>query len=348
MDGQAIGDTPPFWWRKAGWQAWVLSPVAFVYGRFAGRRLRRRNGTAFELPVIRIASLAIGGLGCTEAAAAIALAARRSGMRPGIIACGSPGAYAAPHLVDRDHDLAKHVGDEALQLARAAPTALCADRLAAARLLAREGHDLVIVADGQAAERLRADCTLVVIDASRGLGNGHVTPAGPVRAPLVDQLAQADALLKIGGGDGADRAVRLAARAGRPIYEAVIRPREGIDLSGRRWLAFAGVADPEQFFAMVVAAGGEIALKRTFAEGHLYADDELQDLGQTAEAEGLSIVTTQRDAQRLHHGSEAARALRLRAVAIETELVFEFPKVPETLIGNASEACRLRRFNGNG
>jgi tetraacyldisaccharide 4'-kinase len=214
-----IEDIPPFWWRKAGWQAWLLWPVSLVVGQIAARRLRSRSKESFDLPVLCVAALAIGAAGRTEVAMALAKAAKRMGHRPGLIVAGGSGA---PHLVDLRHDLAKHVGDEALQLARAAPTMLCSDRVAAARALAADGCDLIVIADGQVGERLLADRTLLVVDAARGVGNGHVVPAGPVRAPLVDQFRQVDAVLKLAGGDGADRIVRLASRAARPVYEAAL------------------------------------------------------------------------------------------------------------------------------
>jgi len=347
MAGQhpIIGETPPFWWRRAGWQAWLLAPVAFAYGRLAARRLARGGRLAFELPVIRIAALAVGLRVDTDVAIALAQACRRLGMRPGIAAAGPAGAFAAPHLVDRHHDLPRHVGDEALQCARAVPTALCADLAAAARMLAAEGVDIVVVADGDGGNRLQPDYTLAVVDAVRGLGNGHVVPAGPMRAPLVDQLRQASGLIVLGQGDGADHAVRLAARAARPLFHAALRPRAGIDLGGRRWLAFAGVADADRFFGMVRQAGGEIAAARAFREGHLYADDELDDLAALADAQGLSVVTSTRDAVRLEHGSEAATALRRRAVALETELAFEVADAPDTIVGDAVAAFRLRQFS---
>ena len=340
-----IGETPPFWWRRPGWQAWLLAPAGFAYGRLAARRLHRRGTLAFELPVIRVASLAVGARGDTEVAIALALAARRLGIRPGIAATGPAGAFAAPHMVDRHHDVAKHTGDEALQLARAAPTALCGDLVAAARMLAAEGNNLVIVLDGDGASRLRPDYTLAVVDTERGLGNGHLVPAGPVRAPLVDQLRQASALLTLGSGDAADRVVRIAARAARPLLQADLRPRAGTDLGGRRWLAFAGVADCGQFFDMVRRAGGDLAVARAFREGHLYADDEIGDLAALADAQGLSVVTSTRDAERLHHGTEAAAALRRRAVALETELVFEVEAAPDGVVRDAAEIFRARRFS---
>lgn len=341
-----MGETPPFWWRRAGWQAWLLAPAAFAYGRIAARRLKRRATVSFELPVIRVASLVVGVRCDTEAAAALAQAARRLGMRPGIAATGPAGAFAAPHLVERGRDLARHVGDEGLHLARAAPTALCTDLAAAARALAAEGANIVIVLDGDGACRLRPDFTLAVVDAERGLGNGHVVPAGPVRAPPVDQLRQASALLTIGDGAAAGPVVRMAARAARPLITAAMRPAPGTELGGRRWLAFAGVADSARFFDAVRQAGGEIAVARSFREGHIYADDELGDLAALAGDGRLGVVTSARDAVRLRHGTEAATALMRGVVTLETELVFEVAGAPDSVIRDAVEAFRARRLAG--
>src|SRR5690606_24936948 len=124
------------------------------------------------------------------------------------------------HRVDRHHDLTRHVGGEALELARAAPTVVCSDLAAGARALAAEGCDLIVVSDGRMADRLAPDRLVVVADARRGLGNGFVAPAGPVRAPLTSLLSQAHVLVRLGEGDRADAAVRLAARAARPVIEA--------------------------------------------------------------------------------------------------------------------------------
>jgi len=335
-----IEEIPPFWWRKPGWQAAMLWPASLVVGGLAARRLRSRRRDRFDLPVLCVAALAVGADGRTEVAMALARAAARLGRRPGLVAAGPS---AQPHLVDPHHDLARHVGDEALLLARAAPAVLCADRIAAARALAAEGHDIIIIADGHVGERLAADLTLLVADAERGIGNGYVVPAGPVRAPLVDQFRQVDAVLRLGDGDAADPLVRLAARSARPVHDASTVPAGAAALAGRRLLAFAGTAAPDRFFAMVRAAGGEVEAERAFANGHLYADDELQELAAAAEKAGLGIVTTARDAARLAHGSQAAADLLRSLVVLETEVEFELAHVPETIVREAMENWQRRQ-----
>ena len=72
---------------------------------------------------------------------------------------------------------------------------------------ARHGYD------GLQNPSLAEDLAIAVIDGQRGLGNGRVLPAGPLRAPLAFQLDLADAPLINGppsGKDLADLATRLA------------------------------------------------------------------------------------------------------------------------------------------
>ena len=123
-------------------------------------------------------------------------------------------------MVDASHDSARHVGDEPLLLAEHAPVAVTPDRAAGAKLLASRGCDFLIMDDGFQSARIHMDYALLVVDGRRGVGNGHVIPGGPVRAPLVHQMRFAHAVLKIGDGEAADDIVRMASRAGRPVFEA--------------------------------------------------------------------------------------------------------------------------------
>ena len=89
----------------------------------------------------------------------------------------------------------------------------------------------------------------MVVDGRGGIGNGCVFPAGPLRAPLSAQLERAGALLVIGEGAGADAVI--AAAPGLPVFHGRLEPdaQAVAALRPHKVLAFAGIGDPEKFFA---------------------------------------------------------------------------------------------------
>jgi tetraacyldisaccharide 4'-kinase len=340
-------EAPPFWWEKPDWRSLALSPLSLAYRLVAGRQLRRARRQKIDAPVLCIGNFTVGGSGKTPVAMALADQARRRGLKPGILSRGHGGSFSAePHLVDAAHDAAKHVGDEPLLLAEHAPVAVSPNRAAGAALLVdRHGCDFLIMDDGFQSARIHMDYALMVVDARYGLGNGRVIPGGPLRAGLADQLLFADAILKMGEGTAADSLVRRAARAGKPIFDARVRPRDAAAFAGRRFLAFAGIGHPEKFFDSVAQAGGVVTIKRPFPDHHVFAPDELGDLAKAAEKAGLGLVTTAKDAARLRHGAVPAGFLERLAV-LEIETVFDPEHTPERIVDETLAAWRRRRLKG--
>ena len=254
-------EAPPFWWQPPDWRAYALYPISAVYGdgrrrRMSTRQARadRRSGAVRRQFHGRRRRQDAGGDRARpggEAHAAVA------GLPVARFRRQFPGAARASTL---HHDSARHVGDEPLLLAEHAPVAVTPDRAAGAKLLASRGCDFLIMDDGFQSARIHMDYALLVVDGRRGVGNGHVIPGGPVRAPLVHQMRFAQAVLKIGDGEAADDIVRMASRAGRPVYEAHTEIRDPGRFAGRRFLAFAGIGDPEKFFDTVAQAGGAVEM----------------------------------------------------------------------------------------
>jgi tetraacyldisaccharide 4'-kinase len=343
-----VSEAPPFWWEKPDWRAFALSPFSWIYGLAAGRRMRTARREKVEAPVLCVGNFTVGGTGKTPVAIALAREARKRRLNPGFLSRGHGGSAGAPHLVDARHDGAKHVGDEPLLLAREAPVAVTPevavtpDRAAGARLLLRRGCDFLIMDDGFQSARIHIDYALVVIDARHGIGNGRIIPGGPLRAGLPDQLRHADAILKMGEGAAADPVIRLAARAGKPVFEARTRPRHPEALAGKRLLAFAGIGHPEKFFDTVAEAGGTVASSRAFPDHHFYQQDELAELAAAARAGGLGLVTTAKDAVRLDGGNAPDGFLEQLDV-LEIDTVFESDHTAERIIEDTLEAWRRRR-----
>src|SRR5262249_61867033 len=102
------------------------------------------------------------------------------------LARGSAGPLGGPVLVDPTRQGGQDGGDEPLLLARMAPTIVARDRVEGAGIAA--GASVIVMDDGFHNPSLAKDFSVLVVDARRGIGNGRVIPAGPLRAPLEAQL----------------------------------------------------------------------------------------------------------------------------------------------------------------
>ena len=237
---------PDFWGRPPGPLALALTPLGALYAAVAQKRLLGRNAPRAELPTIVVGGLTLGGDGKTPTALALAQMLLAMGERPTFLTrgYGRAGARHAPLRVDLSRHHARDVGDEALLLAGVAPTFVGADRLASARLAAREGATVLILDDGLHSRSLAPDLAILVVDAAYGVGNGLCPPAGPLRAPLAAQLEIADVVMLIGEGESPSRLrqdkVVLRGRLAPDPYAAA-------RLAGARVFAFAGVGRPRKF-----------------------------------------------------------------------------------------------------
>ncbi len=312
---------PAFWWKPGS--GYLLTPFAALYGAVAGLRMQSHGGRA-GLPVICLGNLTVGGTGKTPAALAVGHLLHAAHERPFFLSRGYGGKLAGP-LRDNPHvHTSADVGDEPLLLTRLAPTIVARDRAAGAKLAQFVGASVVVMDDGLQNPSLEKDLAIVLIDGRRGIGNGHIIPAGPLRAPLGIQLDHAQAMVVVGPPDGATAVLECASRRGLAIFHARLEPdRSVIDAIGkRRVLAFAGIGDPEKFFATLAAAGVDVAARAGFPDHHPYTAADAQDLIARAQATGLMLVTTEKDAMRFA-GDPRLAALAERASPLPVRLVID-------------------------
>ena len=326
---------PGFWWRKAGLEAALLSPVAAGYGAIAAARMGRAGARA-DVPVLCVGNFTLGGTGKTPTAIALARMLADAGEKPFCLSRGYGGSVAGPKLVNVHHDPAAQVGDEALLLAHAAPTIISRDRVAGAALATSRGGSVIVMDDGLQNPSLKKDFTLAVIDRARGIGNGRVFPAGPLRAPLDAQLERTNALLVMGGGDGARDVVALAEQRGLPVlYGRLVADHGAIEsLKGRKVLAFAGIGNPEKFFSTAVEAGIAVTQRRAFPDHHCFTAEEAAKLEMDADSEGLSLLTTEKDRARMA-GDPALHALATQVHVLPVALELNEPEVLQALVQQA-------------
>ena len=308
-------------WTRRGLPAWLLWPVSLLYRLLVSARLALyRAGwlacARLPVPVIVVGNVVAGGAGKTPVVLAIAAHLQQQGIRVGIISRGYGRSTQACLEVTPDRP-AQEVGDEPALLRQrtGAPVFVASRRVQAARaLLASYPQTQVILSDdGLQHLRLGRDLEIGVFD-DRGVGNGFLLPAGPLREPWPRQL---DLLLHTGahpafaGFQGQRSLARQALRADGStlaLADLAAATRMGTGAGIKPFLALAAIAQPEAFFAMLRAQG--LTLARTLALPDHYDFSSWS----RNEYKGYSLICTEKDAVKLWPLEAQALAVPLQFV----------------------------------
>lgn len=304
-------------WRHRGWLACLLWPVAQLHGLLVRVRqvLYRRGLLAserFPVPVIVVGNVVVGGGGKTPLVMTLVKHLQAQGLLVGVVSRGY-GRADGKILEVRSSTPIYESGDEPalIQHTTGAPVFVATRRVDALRALLATypGTAVVVCDDGLQHYALQRDIEIAVFD-DRGLGNGWLLPAGPLREPWpLRQQQGLDLVLHTGQkpafeGFTSTRKLADQARAadGQQISLASLR---GLPLT-----ALAGIAHPEAFFAMLRARG--LTLAQTFAmpDHHDFDGDDLSVYA------NRTVLCTEKDAVKLF-ALPAWAGVKLLAVALE-------------------------------
>ena len=293
---------PGFWWRRPeapGLLPRFLAPLGWLYAAGTARRLRQ-PGLIPQVPVICVGNLTAGGAGKTPTVIALIEHLSSRGRKVQVVSRGYGGSLQGPALVEEMRHTAGEVGDEPLLLSAFAPVWVARDRAAGVRAAVAAGAEVILMDDGFQNPAVKPTLALVVIDASRGFGNGRCIPAGPLREPVASGLARADLVLTIGDPAAQARFDATWQLPALPRLCGQLLPLQmGMDWTGQRVLAFAGIADPSRFFATLRGEGVDLVRGEALADHETLSETLLRRLETEAAAAGAQLVTTEKDAARL-------------------------------------------------
>ncbi len=290
------------WYGGRGWYR-LLLPLSGIYWllsslrRFLYRAGLKRTWRA-KVPVIVVGNITAGGTGKTPATVWLTNSLAERGYSPGIVSRGYGGSKSGASMrVDARSDPAV-VGDEPVLIAMRTgrPVVVDADRARGVSMLVADGADLVIADDGLQHYALGRDYEICVVDGARGLGNGMLMPAGPLRESA-DRLENVDQVLVNGRlrdagvakSTGLQNAIefRLVATEVCRLNGSLNRPIERF--AGTTVHAVAAIGNPDRFFDTLRGHGIQVI-------EHAYPDHAPLRPEQLDFGDNFDILMTEKDA----------------------------------------------------
>ncbi|PHS76960.1 MAG: tetraacyldisaccharide 4'-kinase [Rhodospirillaceae bacterium] len=301
---------PEFWDRKTdGFMPSLLRPLGCAVSAMAALRQKNARPYKASVPIICVGNLVAGGAGKTPVAIDLVERLTKQGVKAHVLLRGYGGTERGPTQVDLAIHNARRVGDEALLLAKVAPTWVSEDRKEGVLAAIKAGAQVLVLDDGFQNPSVHKDLSLLVVDGEYGFGNGRVMPAGPLRESVIAGLKRADSIVLL-GSDAADiwGKVQRAGHKNMPILRARIEATpEAAYLKDQDVYAFAGIGRPQKFFDTLTTLGAKLVGCKTFDDHHPYTDIEIETIIKGA-GDAL-IVTTTKDLVRIskkHQGNMRA------------------------------------------
>lgn len=272
----------------------ILQPLSWLFSLLAAlRRLSHRVGLRgvyrSALPVLVVGNLNVGGSGKTPLLLALIAGLRERGWRPGVIARGYGGSERGPIRLPANPEPARFGDEPCLVASRSGvPVAIGRSRAGAAQLLEASAEvDVLLADDGLQHYALARDVEVLVIDGRRGLGNGALLPAGPLREPA-SRAARCDFVVR-NGGDAQPGEWAMRIGAGTPWRLMGGEVDENQALAGEPVHAVAGIGEPARFFDTLRALGFD-PIEHIFQDHHAFEASDL-DFG-----DERAVLMTEKDA----------------------------------------------------
>lgn len=262
---------------------------------------------AAPVPVISVGNITMGGTGKTPLVEALARELLEVGVKPAIVTRGYRRKGSTPLVLRGDPKERWYLaGDEPSLLAKRlpqVPVVVDANRYRGCLTAATHGATHVLLDDGFQHFRLARQRDLLVVSAADPLGECSLRREAP------SALGFAFRVVTVGEPQDQTRAAQTLSRYHpRPPFPVCLRPQAWVwqgetrplsQLPGRKWVAFAGIAKPARFFALLASLGAVVVKAIPFRDHHNYRRAQLLKILNTAEQHGATAITTAKDHIRL-------------------------------------------------
>jgi len=290
-------------WYEGAWWVPFLAPLSWIYDFARKRRLAPYESGAkspgrTSLPVVVVGNITVGGTGKTPLVSWLVEALTAAGYTPGIVLRGYGGQLSKTGTLVPSGADPERYSDEAVQMRDRlnCAVAISADRIKGLRLLETQGCDVAISDDGLQHYAMARDIEIAVVDGARGVGNGKLLPAGPMREPLA-RLETVDWVIANGEESGLvakETVMQMRADGFFNITTNEFLSCDDFLERHQQVHAVCGIGNPGRFFASLREIGMS-TVKHSYRDHYAFDGTEVQF------DDALPVICTEKDAAKLRH-----------------------------------------------
>jgi tetraacyldisaccharide 4'-kinase len=269
---------PKFWNTKNNFISILLFPLSLIVLLFIYVKKKITKVIKFNIPIICVGNIYIGGTGKTPTSIFLAKELLRLGKNPVILR-----KFYRSHK--DEHNLIKKKFTNLI---------LSKNRIDGIRKAEREKYDSVILDDGFQDYKIQKDLSILCFNQNQLVGNGLVLPSGPLRESL-SSICSAQIILINGKKNEAFEKKILNINKNLRIFYSSYKPENIDQFKNKKLLAIAGIGNPDNFFQLIEENGLNINKKLVFPDHYEFNKIEIQNIKNEVRDNNYQIIMTEKD-----------------------------------------------------
>ena len=290
---------PKFWNFKKNIFSIIFLPLSFIFWIFIFLKKKIVKETKFNIPIICVGNIYVGGTGKTPLTIFIAKELAKRGKNPAIIR-----KYYKSHK--DEHNMILENYDHLI---------LNKKRKLAINKAMENKFDAVILDDGFQDYKIKKDLSILCFNSNQLIGNGFVFPSGPLREDL-SSIRSVNIVIINGDKNKEFERKILDINNNLKIYYSNYKPLNIKDLKDKKLLAISGIGNPENFFKILKDNNLDLQKTLIYPDHYQFNKYEMQKIIDKADKQKYQIVMTEKD----YYKIKDFNFNKIRYLKIELEL----------------------------
>ncbi len=298
---------PKFWKSNKNFFTVLLIPLSLITWIYIILKKTFIQKVKFNIPVICVGNIFIGGTGKTPLSIHIARKLSENGKNPAIVR-----KYYKSHK-DEHKMIISYYNKLILNLNRSKGIYEAIEK----------GYDAVILDDGFQDYKIKKNLSIICFNSNQLIGNGYLFPSGPLRESL-GSLRNANILI-INGDRSLDFEQKiLKIQKDLKIYYSNYKPLNIQEFKNKKLLVISGIGNPENFFKILKDNQMNIQKKMVYPDHYEFTKNEMLKIIEYAKKNDFQIVMTEKDYYKIKDFS--LENIKYLKVKLEIEKEEEFIK----------------------